>query len=481
MTALKTAYVERITQQDLDLLIDRLTYGSKPYFNHALKRLVSINPGNGLTICRYISAEVTEMNIKQSTKEGKIKVLIWLSTFLQPIPFHKMTKQNILSYLDSLRRPLSEDPTQRWVGSYNSRQMILNKFFRWLYNSDEPDPKRRITPVCMRGVKKLPRQEKSPYKPSDLWDSHKHSIFLRYCPSKRDKCYHAMANDMSARPHEILNLKINDIVFKSTPDQIQYAEILIRGGKTKPRTLPLIDSIPYVKDWIASHPTGNNPESWLFVSMSKNKFGSKLSYDGLSGHYKYYYRNRYFPQLLYDDCIPDPDKAHIRMMLTKPWNLYIFRHSALTEKSQVLKEHVLRDHAGWSMTSRMPQIYIHYFGTESSRSLLEARGVIAIDSKKVNILKSRQCPHCAESNKPESQFCMKCKMVLTYAAYNETLEIQKQRDASFNAMEKQVSIVQSQLQSLISTLGNMNGESKNNFAKQLFTSGILEINNDAVS
>jgi hypothetical protein len=84
--------------------------------------------------------------------------------------------------------------------------MILNKFFRWLYNPDEPDPKRRVMPVCMKGVKKLPRQEKSPYKPSDLWNSREHSIFLKYCPNKRDRCYHAMANDMSARLHEILNL-----------------------------------------------------------------------------------------------------------------------------------------------------------------------------------------------------------------------------------------------------------------------------------
>jgi hypothetical protein len=142
----------------------------------------------------------------------------------------------------------------------------------------------------------------------------------------------------------------------------------LSGGKTKPRTLPLIDSIPYVKHWIANHPTGNNPDSWLFVSMSKNTFGAKLSYDGLAGHYKYYYRTRYFPKLLLYGSTPEADKSFIRNMLTKPWNLYIFRHSALTEKSQILKEHVLRDHAGWSMTSRMPQVYIHYFGTESSKS-----------------------------------------------------------------------------------------------------------------
>jgi hypothetical protein len=135
-------------------------------------------------------------------------------------------------YLDSLRRPLSQDANRRWISSYNSRQMILNKLFRWLYNSDECDQKKRITPPCMTGVRKLPRGQSSPYKPSDLWDSREHSIFLRYCPSKRDRCYYAMTNDMSARPHEILNIKINDIHFKTTEEGTQYAEVLITGCKT---------------------------------------------------------------------------------------------------------------------------------------------------------------------------------------------------------------------------------------------------------
>ena len=51
---------------------------------------------------------------------------------------------------------------------------------------------------------------------------------------------------------------------------------LIKEGKTGPRTVPLIDSIPYVKEWISSgHPTGTTPNSWLFVSHGTNKFGSK--------------------------------------------------------------------------------------------------------------------------------------------------------------------------------------------------------------
>jgi len=61
-------------------------------------------------------------------------------------------------------------------------------------------------------------------------------------------------------------------------------------------------------------------------------------------------------------------------------------------------------------------------------------------------------------------------MILTYDAYNETLEIQKQKDESFNAMEKQVGLMQSQLQNLILALGNMDGNDKNVFAKELFHS-----------
>lgn len=135
-------------------------------------------------------------------------------------------------------------------------------------------------------------------------------------------------------------------------------------------------------------------------------------------------------------------------------------------------------HAGWSKTSNMVEIYTHEFGNESSQLLLQARGIIPTNAQEDNILKPLQCPNCNEPNKPDSRFCTKCGMVLTYNAYNDTLEIQKQKEESFTAMEKQVSLMQSQLQNLISALGNMSGDNKNSFARGLFQSGILEINNE---
>ena len=335
-----------------------------------------------------------------------------------------MTKQDILEFLTSLKKPETSDPNHRSIGTYNGRQMILSKFFRWLYSPDESDYRKRVNPPCMNGIRKLPRKELSPYKPSDLWTDDEHSIFLKYCTVKRDKAFHAMAIDTSARPHELLNLKIGDIVFKKTSNGIQYGEIVV-SGKTKSRTLPLIMSIPYVKDWIQEHPYRTNPKAWLFISYSKQNRYGQVSRDGLLKKYAELYRNRYFPKLLGESHIPERDKALIKNMLTKPWNLYVFRHSALTQKSKILKESTLRDHAGWSTTSKMPQVYIHYFGTESSNSLLEAYGITKSESATSSPLKTIQCPNCNEPNKPDERFCASCKMILKYESYNTVMKSSK--------------------------------------------------------
>jgi integrase len=434
----------------LDRLIDSITRDfSRKGIRSRLKALANKGSINAATICDHILTEQTEHNIKTLTAESKVKSLLWLSKFLNDKPFEEMTKQDILSYLNSIRKPTSIDPQQKWIGSYNNRLRYYAKFFRWLYNKEEPDYRKRISPPCIQGLKQLPRLEKSSYKPSDLWDSREHSVFLKYCPNVRDRCYHAMANDMSARPHEILNLKIKDIIFKSTDEGIQYAEVLIRDGKTKPRTLPFIDSLPYLKEWLQLHPTGGNRDSWVFVSLADASIGTKLKRDSLLAKYQYQYKEIHFPRLLQDQTVSEPDKAVIRNMLTKPWNLYVFRHSALTEKSQILTESTLRDHAGWTMTSKMPTVYLHYFGTESAKKLLEAKGIIQHNRMNLNVLKSKSCPYCNESNKPDSKFGTKCKFMLSFDAFNEVtneaeetkkklaqLEIQQQE--RFKEMQEQI-------------------------------------------
>jgi predicted nucleic acid-binding Zn ribbon protein len=54
----------------------------------------------------------------------------------------------------------------------------------------------------------------------------------------------------------------------------------------------------------------------------------------------------------------------------------------------------------------------------------------------INQLKPKQCPNCSEPNKPDSKFCSKCRMVLTYDAYSETLEKQQEKDSEVQILKQ---------------------------------------------
>jgi Phage integrase, N-terminal SAM-like domain len=90
---------------------------SRKALNTRLKMLYRISPSIASTICEYILSEQTECNIKIFTVENKVKALLWLIRFLKLKPFEQMTKQDILSYLNSLRK--SPEETLNINGSNN--------------------------------------------------------------------------------------------------------------------------------------------------------------------------------------------------------------------------------------------------------------------------------------------------------------------------------------------------------------------------
>jgi integrase/recombinase XerD len=277
-----------------------------------------------------------------------------------------------------------------------------------------------------------------------LWTQQDDLLFLKYCPSARDRCYHAISRDTSCRPHEILKLKIRDIAFKTT-GSYQYAETIV-NGKTGSRPIPLIDSIPYLKDYLDhEHPQPTNPNSPLICGNGKS-LGRHISAQRIYNIYDEY-KKQIFPKLLESPNILPEDKQKIRDLLRKPWNPYIRRHSAITEKSQVLKEHVLRQHCGWTPGSQMHLKYLHYFGNESNESLLEAYGIVA-SGQQIDRLRPKQCPNCSESNKPDSKFCAKCRMVLSYDAYEETVDSRREKEDAIATLSDQLMKVMQEVELL---------------------------------
>ena len=430
---------------------------------------VLLSHDNAVAIVDYIAAMKSEVNLSDHYRGDVIAVLRKLSKYNEDKPFRDLTRTNVLGFLDSFRKTEIADPLHKWIGTYNIYRMHLVRFFRWLYSPDIQQNK-RPKPSVIDNIPELRRKEKSIYKPSDLWTQQDDLLFLKYCPSKREKCYHAISRDSSARPHEILKLKIRDLSFKMVGSS-QYVEVVV-NGKTGTRPIPLINSIPYLKDYLDhEHPQPSNPNAPLICGTGR----------GLGRHikavriYMIYneYKKQVFPKLLESPDILPEDKPRIVELLKKPWNPYIRRHSALTEKSAILKEHVLRQHAGWSGSSQMHLKYLHYFGNESNESLLEAYGIVA-SGQQIDQLRPKQCPNCLEPNKLDSKFCNKCRMVLTYDAYSETLENQKEKEDRLTVMEKEFSSVKSMIENLLNGLTKTTDQQQmNTLAQSLFSSGVL--------
>ena len=417
------------------------------------RQLHSINKDNAATIVDYIAAMKNEVNLADNYRRGVIEILTRLSKYNDNKPFKDSTRSSIIAFLDTHRKTETQDPMHKWIGTYNLYRIHLLRFFKWLYYPDI-EPNKRSKPAVIENIAELKRKEKSIYKPSDLWTQQDDLLFLKYCPSKRDKCYHAISRDTSCRPHEILKLKIRDIAFKTTGNY-QYAEAVV-NGKTGSRPIPLIDSIPYLKDYLDhEHPQPTNPNSPLICGTGKG-LGRHIKASRIARIYSVY-RKQIFPKLLESPNVLPEDKPKIRELLKKPWNPYIRRHSALTEKSTILKEHVLRQHAGWSAGSKMHLKYLHYFGNESNESLLEAYGIV-VSGQQIDQLRPKQCPNCSEPNKPDSKFCNKCRMIMSYDAYAETLEEKQQKDSELQTFKERMDNLEKILVTIQPLLQNVKPE-----------------------
>ncbi len=153
-----------------------------------------------------------------------------------------MTRQDLINFLDKIRKPEQTDPLHKWIGAYELNRIILLRFFRWLYSPDIAPSAKRPKPEVMQNIPKIRRKEILIYKPTDLW-TEDDVIFYNYCTSVRDRCWHAVSRDSGCRPDELLKLKIKDVVVQQFDNGYQIARITV-NGKTGTRNVRVNNSYP---------------------------------------------------------------------------------------------------------------------------------------------------------------------------------------------------------------------------------------------
>ena len=272
----------------LDTKIEETCAGLQMSYLIGLRSLS--NENNIIQIVNYVNSMRTELNLSFNYRRDVLKLLSQFSRYNNDINFKDVTRTNIIAFLESFRKTETQDPMHKWIGTYNVYRIHLLRFFKWLYSPDiEPD--KREKPSVVENIPRLKRKEVSIYKPSDLWTAQDDLLFLKYCASKRDNCYHAISRDLSCRPHEILKLKIKDIAFKTTGNS-QYAEVVV-NGKTGSRPIPLINSIPYLKNYLDhEHPQPSNPNAPLICGYGRG-FGRHITISELISYIQIT-KTRYF-------------------------------------------------------------------------------------------------------------------------------------------------------------------------------------------
>ncbi|MDQ6862262.1 MAG: hypothetical protein M3044_00410 [Thermoproteota archaeon] len=191
-TETSTKTKQFINDDDSDPLFERKIRNANDGLNHdcfnwLYEKVAKFSKEKAAIIANYIMSMKTETNLSDNYRRSIIISLSRFSVFFKDHKsFKSMTREDILSFLDSFRKIESVDPMHKWIGTYNTYRIHLMRFFKWLYFPDIAQDNRPKHSV-IENIPKLKRKEKSIYKPTDLWTEEDDSLFLKYCPFKEDK------------------------------------------------------------------------------------------------------------------------------------------------------------------------------------------------------------------------------------------------------------------------------------------------------
>ncbi len=261
-------------------------------------------------------------------------------------------RQKLTSHLKVIARHLGQsrfDEVDRedivelveWIHSRGSApstvsdyKQVLKQFYRWHNGGEEPEETKWIRRGPAARGQTLPRNLLSPTDVSRLIDA---------CCNDRDRAFIALLWETGARIGELIDLRVGDI---EADDSGTHVVVI---GKTGARRLPLVESRPYLEQWVQTHPspTSNSP---LWCKLEQGTPDEQLGYN--------YIRLRLL------------ERVRERAGIDKPVNPHHFRHSRATHLANWLTEAQLCEWFGWVQGSSVPARYVHLSGRDIDNAYL---------------------------------------------------------------------------------------------------------------
>ncbi len=278
--------------------------------------------------------------------------------------------QSFLTYIDNLKKENGENVSEWTKRDY---RIALKKFYRWLTGEQNPEI---IAWIKVKNIKT------NNLIPEDLLTKEDVEKMINAALNTRDKAMIALLWDAGLRIGELGNMKIKDVHFDN------YGAFIIVNGKTGKRRIRIVESLPYLMNWLEEHPRKDNPEAYLWVS---------------------YYKGNVKP-MRYEAMRKQIKKAAEKAGIKKRIHPHIFRHSRATFLANHLTEAQMCEYLGWVKGSKMPQIYVHLSGRDVDKAILKLHG-IEIEEEE-DKPKPKKCPRCRLANPSTARFCIRCGAIL---------------------------------------------------------------------
>ncbi|VVB83624.1 Tyrosine recombinase XerA [uncultured archaeon] len=290
---------------------------------------------------------------------------------------------------DDLLKVAGEIEKKEW--SPNSKQtfkVMMKKFYKWLEGNGESYPEK---------IKWLKTNLKNNHKklPDELINEEEIEKLIRFSNNIRDRTFISLLYETGCRIGELGSLTIKDISFD------EFGAKLIVSGKTGARIVRIVNSAPYIQEWINNHPFNKNQNSYIWIK----KNGESISYARLSSIIK---------------------KTAKRAGITKRIHPHLFRHSRASYLANYITESQMKNYLGWTQSSKMAGIYVHLNDTDNA--ILRMNGLKKDEEKQEQKLKPKTCIRCKTINETTNRFCKLCGFILDADTSKEILQKESERN-----------------------------------------------------
>ncbi len=254
----------------------------------------------------------------------------------------------------------------------------IKVFYKWLNGGER-------YPECVEWIKTTEKRSNNKL-PEELLTEEEVKRMISAARTPRDRAIISLLWESGCRVGELLTMRIKNVSFEENLTRITVL------GKTGARRVPLLDSTPYLAEWLENHPFNEDSDAFLWVGIGNVGRGEFLKYPALR-------------KMLVNVA----KKAKVK----KKVNPHNFRHSRATFLANHLTEAQMNQYLGWVRGSDMAATYVHLSGRDVDDAILKMRGLSKAKEEEVeSSLAPKPCPRCNSINKATGKFCNRCGAIL---------------------------------------------------------------------